>query len=113
MEYLDFESPIKELVDQLAKTKEIGKDTDSNIKDLKKEIELKIKLKKKEIYQNLSPWQIVQLSRHPNRPYTLDYIENLTNNNFIELHGDRKFKDDKAMVGGWGKIGKQTFMMIG
>ena len=65
------------MVDQLAKTEEIGKDTDSNIKDLKKEIELKIKLKKKEIYQNLSPWQIVQLSRHPNRPYTLDYIEKL------------------------------------
>ena len=113
MEYLDFELPIKELVDQLAKTEEIGKDTDSNIKDLKKEIESKIKLKKKEIYQNLSPWQIVQLSRHPNRPYTLEYIKNLTNNNFIELHGDRKFKDDKAMVGGWGKIGEQTFMMIG
>ena len=113
MEYLDFELPIKELVDQLEKTEKIGKDTNSDIKDLKKEIELKIKLKKKEIYQNLSPWQIVQLSRHPNRPYTLDYIEHLTDDNFIELHGDRKFKDDKAMVGGWGKIGEQTFMMIG
>ena len=113
MEYLDFELPIKELIDQLAKTKQIGQETKSNVSDLKKEIELKIKKKKKEIYTNLTPWQIVQLSRHPNRPYTLDYIEQLTQGNFIELHGDRNFKDDKAMVGGWGKINNQTFMMIG
>ena len=113
MEYLDFEAPIKELIDQLDKTVEIGKDTKSNVNDLKKELELKIKTTKKEIYSNLSPWQIVQLSRHPNRPYTLDYIQNLTNNQFIELHGDRNFRDDKAMVGGWGKIGDRTFMIIG
>ena len=68
---------------------------------------------KKEIYNNLTPWQIVQLSRHPNRPYTLDYIEYLTKTNFFELHGDRSFKDDKAMIGGWGKIGSQTFMIVG
>ncbi|MAQ31529.1 MAG: acetyl-CoA carboxylase carboxyl transferase subunit alpha [Flavobacteriales bacterium] len=113
MEYLDFEAPIKELIDQLDKTVGIGKDTKSNVNDLKKELERKIKTKKKEIYSNLSPWQIVQLSRHPNRPYTLDYIKNLTNNQFIELHGDRNFRDDKAMVGGWGKIGDRTFMIIG
>tara|TARA_B100000579_G_scaffold197924_1_gene161824 strand:- start:4548 stop:5501 length:954 start_codon:yes stop_codon:yes gene_type:complete len=113
MEYLDFELPIKELIDQLEKTVEIGKETKSNVNDLKKEITLKIKAKKKEIYTNLTPWQIVQLSRHPNRPYTLDYIENLTENNFIELHGDRNFKDDKAMIGGWGTINNQTFMLIG
>ena len=113
MEYLDFELPIKELQDQLEKTIKIGQDTKSNVNDLKKEIELKIKLKKKEIYNNLTPWQIVQLSRHPNRPYTLEYIENLTQGHFIELHGDRNFKDDKAMIGGWGTINNQTFMMIG
>tara|TARA_B100001250_G_scaffold413453_1_gene447664 strand:- start:1779 stop:2732 length:954 start_codon:yes stop_codon:yes gene_type:complete len=113
MEYLDFELPIKELQDQLEKTIKIGQDTKSNVNDLKKEIELKIKLKKKEIYNNLTPWQIVQLSRHPNRPYTLEYIENLTQGDFIELHGDRNFKDDKAMIGGWGTINNQTFMMIG
>ena len=83
MEYLDFEAPIKELIDQLEKTIQIGQDTKSNVNDLKKEIELKIKLTKKEIYSNLTPWQIVQLSRHPNRPYTLDYINNLSDQNFI------------------------------
>jgi len=113
MEYLNFESPIKELIDQLDKTIEIGKETNSNVNDLKKEIEAKIKITKKEIYSNLTPWQIVQLSRHPSRPYTLDYINNLTNNNFIELHGDRNFKDDKAMIGGWGQINEQSFMLIG
>jgi len=113
MEYLDFELPIKELIDQLDKTIEIGKETNSNVNDLRKEIKTKIKIKKKEIYNNLTPWQIVQLSRHPNRPYTLDYIKNLTNNNFIELHGDRNIKDDKAMIGGWGKINEQSFMLIG
>ena len=113
MEYLDFELPIKELIDQLEKTIEIGKETNSNVNDLRKEIEAKIKTTKKEIYNNLTPWQIVQLSRHPNRPYTLDYIANITNGNFIELHGDRNVKDDKAMVGGWGQIGEQTFMLIG
>ena len=86
MEYLDFELPIKELIEQLESTIKIGEDTNSNVNDLKKEIEAKIKLKKKEIYKNLSPWQIVQLSRHPNRPYTLDYINSLTNGSFIELH---------------------------
>ena len=91
MEYLDFELPIKELVNQLEKTIEIEKDTNSNAIDLIKELKAKIKATKKDIYSNLSPWQIVQLSRHPNRPYTLDYIENLTNGSFIELHGDRNF----------------------
>ena len=96
MEYLDFEAPIKELIDQLEKTIQIGQDTKSNVNDLKKEIELKIKLTKKEIYSNLTPWQIVQLSRHPNRPYTLDYINNLSDQNFIELHGGKCPKDWKG-----------------
>jgi acetyl-CoA carboxylase carboxyl transferase subunit alpha len=73
----------------------------------------KIKTTKKEIYKNISPWQRVQLSRHPSRPYTLDYIKFLTNDTFLELHGDRNIKDDKAMIGGLGKIDDQTFMFIG
>jgi acetyl-CoA carboxylase carboxyl transferase subunit alpha len=68
---------------------------------------------KKEIYKNLTPWQRVQLSRHPNRPYTLDYINSICGDSFLELHGDRNFKDDKAMIGGLGKIGDQSFMFIG
>jgi acetyl-CoA carboxylase carboxyl transferase subunit alpha len=68
---------------------------------------------KKEIYGKLTPWQRVQLSRHPSRPYTLDFINNLTQGTFFELHGDRNVKDDKAMVGGLGKIGDQSFMFIG
>ena len=73
----------------------------------------KLDLTKKDIYKNLTPWQRVQLSRHPNRPYTLDYIKAICGNSFLELHGDRNFKDDKAMIGGLGKIGNQTFMFIG
>jgi acetyl-CoA carboxylase carboxyl transferase subunit alpha len=92
---------------------QLGVDSKSNINDLKKELQTKIQIKKKEIYNNLSPWQIVQLSRHPQRPYTLDYINYLTNGNFIELHGDRNIKDDKAMIGGWGEIDHTTFMIIG
>ncbi|MDC0009574.1 acetyl-CoA carboxylase carboxyltransferase subunit alpha, partial [Winogradskyella sp.] len=68
---------------------------------------------KKEIYKNLSAWQRVQLSRHPNRPYTLDHIHALCGDSFLELHGDRNVKDDKAMIGGLGKIGDQTYMFIG
>ena len=73
----------------------------------------KLDLTKKHIYKNLTPWQRVQLSRHPNRPYTLDYIKAICATSFLELHGDRNFKDDKAMIGGLGKIGNQTFMFIG
>ena len=113
MEYLDFEKPIKELMDQLEKTIAIGKDTKSNVSDLKKEIEKKIKTQKKEIYSNLTPWQIVQLSRHPNRPYTLDYIKALTKDNFIELHGDRYFGDDPAVVSGVGSFGDYKVAWIG
>ena len=79
----------------------------------RKEIKSKLVIKKKEIYGSLTPWQRVQLSRHPSRPYTLDYLANMTNNNFLELHGDRNIADDKAMVGGLGKLDNQTFMFIG
>ena len=113
MEYLDFELPIKELKEQLEKCYEIGVDSDVDVIATCKKIEKKLEKTKKEIYKNLTPWQRVQLSRHPNRPYTLDYIKAICGNTFMELHGDRNVKDDKAMIGGLGKIGDQSFMFIG
>jgi acetyl-CoA carboxylase carboxyl transferase subunit alpha len=113
MEYLDFEQPIKELEDQLTKCKVIGEESDVDVTATCKKIEKKLEKAKKDIYKNLTAWQRVQLSRHPNRPYTLDYIKALTGDTFMELHGDRNVKDDKAMVGGLGKIGDQSFMFIG
>ena len=113
MEYLDFELPIKELEEQLAKCELIGKESDVDMAESCKNIEKKLIKTKKEIYKNLSAWQRVQLSRHPSRPYTLDYIRSLCGDTFMELHGDRTVRDDKAMVGGLGKIGDQSFMFIG
>ncbi len=113
MEYLDFELPIKELQEQLTKCQAIGEESDVDVTDTCKKIEKKLAESKKEIYGKLTPWQRVQLSRHPSRPYTLDFINNLTQGTFFELHGDRNVKDDKAMVGGLGKIGDQSFMFIG
>ena len=113
MEYLDFELPIKELHDQLEKCKLIGEESKIDVSETCLQIEKKLKKKKEEIYCNLSAWQRVQLSRHPSRPYTLDYINALSGQTFLELHGDRNFMDDKAMVGGLGKIEDQSFMFIG
>ena len=113
MEYLDFELPIKELEDQLQKCYDIGKDSDIDVAATCKKIEKKLEKTKKDLYKNLTPWQRVQLSRHPNRPYTLDYINAICGDTFMELHGDRSVKDDKAMIGGLGKIGDQSFMFIG
>ncbi|MDC3109467.1 acetyl-CoA carboxylase carboxyltransferase subunit alpha [Flavobacteriales bacterium] len=113
MEYLDFELPLKELNEQLENCKKLRSEGNIDIKDALKEIKSKLVIKKKEIYGSLTPWQRVQLSRHPSRPYTLDYLANMTNNNFLELHGDRNIADDKAMVGGLGKLDNQTFMFIG
>ena len=113
MEYLDFEMPIKELQDQLEKCQIIGEESDVDVTATCKKIEKKLKKSRKDIYKNLTPWQRVQLSRHPNRPYTLDYIRAICGDTFMELHGDRNVKDDKAMIGGLGKIGDQSFMFIG
>ncbi|ARV07875.1 acetyl-CoA carboxylase carboxyltransferase subunit alpha [Polaribacter sp. SA4-10] len=113
MEYLDFEMPIKELLDQLDKCQIIGKESDVDVSATCKKIQKKLDIARKDIYKNLTPWQRVQLSRHPNRPYTLDYIKALCGDTFMELHGDRNVKDDKAMIGGLGKIGDQSFMFIG
>lgn len=113
MEYLDFELPIKDLEEQLTKCELIGKESDVDVTESCRNIEKKLLKTKKDIYKNLTAWQRVQLSRHPNRPYTLDHINSLCGETFMELHGDRTVKDDKAMVGGLGKIGDQSFMFIG
>ncbi len=110
---MDFEKPIAELEEQLDQAKQIeekGKvDASQTIAELKK----KITKTKKEIYNNLTAWQKVQVSRHPERPYTLDYIETMTNGDFLELHGDRNVRDDKAIVGGFGNVSGRTLMIIG
>jgi len=113
MEYLDFEKELEELEIQINSTKEIGKKTNSDVTKILKDLENKLKEKKKKIYQNLTAWQRVQISRHPQRPYTLDYIHYLSKGTFIELHGDRNVSDDKAMIGGFGKIKNETVMFIG
>lgn len=111
--YLEFEKPIADLEEQLEKALEIADigqvDASQTINDLKK----KINETKKEVYAKLTPWQRVQVSRHPERPYTLDYITGMTDGNFVELHGDRNVKDDKAIVGGLGSIDGKSYMFIG
>tara|TARA_B100000780_G_scaffold102141_1_gene71378 strand:- start:182 stop:1135 length:954 start_codon:yes stop_codon:yes gene_type:complete len=113
MEYLEFELPIKELHDQLDKCKLIGSESNIDVTETCAQIEKKLNATKKDIYNNLSAWQRVQLSRHPSRPFTLDYIKALCGDTFLELHGDRNVLDDKAMIGGLGKIEDQSFMFIG
>lgn len=110
--YLDFEKPIAELEAKLADMKQLAKDSNVDVSGAVKSLEEKIKELKKDTYQNLTRWQRVQLSRHPDRPYALDYIYSITDK-FIELHGDRSVKDDKAMVGGLGEIDGQGVMIIG
>ena len=109
---LEFEKPIVELEEKLAGMKELAKDSDADVEEAIETLEKKIEKLKKETFQNLTRWQRVQLSRHPDRPYTLDYIYGMTSD-FIELHGDRAVRDDKAMVGGLATIDGQTFMVVG
>jgi len=113
MNYLDFEEPIKKLDIQLKECVELGEKSEIDVTETSNKIRSKLKQTIKDIYTNLSPWQKVQISRHPDRPYTLDYINNILGKSFLELHGDRNFRDDKAIVGGLGKIDNQTFMLIG
>ena len=111
-QFLDFEKPIKDLYDQIEQLKLTAEKNKIDLSDSVRQLEEKILDKKKEITQNLSSWQKVQLSRHPDRPYTLSYIERICTD-FVELHGDRNFKDDKAIVGGFGKIDGNTVMILG
>lgn len=109
---LDFEKPIAELEAKLAEMKKLAIDNNVDVSLAASQLEANIEELKKETFTNLTRWQRVQLSRHPERPYTLDYIENICEE-FIEIHGDRNVADDKAMVGGFGKIDGQTVMIIG
>ncbi len=111
--YLDFEEPLKALEDQIAKARQIGQDAELDMTDKINALETKLAEKTENVFTNLTPWQRVQLSRHPERPYTLAYVEAITNGTFQELHGDRNVKDDKAMVGGFGAIDGKTVMFVG
>ena len=111
--YLEFESPIKELNEQIQKLKDSAVKSGVNVDTAVQELERALEEKTIEIYRNLDPWQRVQLSRHPDRPYALEYIEALTEGTWIELHGDRTVKDDKAMIGGFGLVDGQSVMFIG
>jgi acetyl-CoA carboxylase carboxyl transferase subunit alpha len=113
MNYLEFEKPIADLYEQLEKLQQVAEKSGVDVSKNAIEIEEKINQTRTEIYANLTPWQRVQVSRHPDRPYTLAYINSVTDNTFMELHGDRTVKDDKAMVGGFGSIDGKTVMFIG
>ena len=113
MEYLDFEQPIKDLEEQLDKCIALVNESNVDVSDTCKKLTKRLEQVKKEIYENLTPWQRVQVSRHIDRPYALDYIKALCGDTFLELHGDRTVGDDKAMIGGLGKIGDQSYMFIG
>ena len=113
MEFLDFETPVKDLIDQINKCKSIENESDVDITKTYNLLQKKLVDTKKNIYSNLTSWQRVQLSRHPNRPYALDYIKHICGDSFLELHGDRNVKDDKAMIGGLGKINNESYMFIG
>ena len=112
-QFIDFEQPIKDLYEQIEQTKKLA---DKNLKvdytSTIKQLEESILEKRKEITESLTPWQRVQLSRHPDRPYTLKYIEKMSTD-FVELHGDRNMGDDNAMVGGFAQLGGETVMFIG
>lgn len=111
--YLDFEQPLKELEEQIEKAKEIAESTQVSMDETIHELQKKLTDKTNNIFSNLTPWQRVQLSRHPDRPYTMAYIRALTGDTFQELHGDRNVRDDKAMVGGFGLIDGKSVMFIG
>ncbi|MDB4447853.1 acetyl-CoA carboxylase carboxyltransferase subunit alpha [Roseivirga sp.] len=109
---LEFEQPITELEGKLTEMKQLAESSQVDVSDAVASLEKKIEDLKEDTYKNLTRWQRVQLSRHPERPYTLDYLYNITDD-FVEIHGDRTVKDDKAMVGGFGSIDGQTVMFVG
>jgi acetyl-CoA carboxylase carboxyl transferase subunit alpha len=111
--YLDFEEPIEAIDKQILELEAISEKGDVNVDSSLKQLRKKKEKLIKEIYKELTPWQRVQVSRHPERPYTVDYINALTNGSFVELHGDRSVKDDKAMIGGLGLIDGHSVMLIG
>lgn len=112
MMLFDFEKPIEDLQKQIEKAKETNAKGKVDMSDTIEQLEKKVQELRKTIYDDLNGWQKVQISRHPDRPYTLDYIEGIFKD-FIELHGDRNVADDKAMVGGFAKLDNQPVMVIG
>ena len=111
-QFLDFEKPIKDLIDEIGNMKHRQEKTKLDLNDTIQKLEQSVIEKRREITQNLSSWQRVQLSRHPDRPYTLKYIDKMTTR-FVELFGDRNVRDDKAMVGGFGSLEGETVMFVG
>ncbi len=112
MTFMDFEKPLEALYEQLAKLREVGDQGEVDVTSMVRELEQKIATKKEEIYSSLTGWQKVQLSRHPERPYTLYYLTTMCNK-FVELHGDRYAGDDKAIVCGLADFDGQTVVVIG
>lgn len=112
MQFLDFEQPLEELYNQVNKLKELSAKNGVDVSKTLHELEASIEKERTRIYQNLTPWQRVQLSRHPDRPYTLFYVEQIFTN-FRELYGDRQVKDDKAMVGGMAELDGMPVMVMG
>lgn len=110
--YLDFEQPIAELQAKIDELKNVGSDNAINLDEEIQRLQAKMRQKIKSIFKDLTPWQISQLSRHPLRPYTLDYIEKMFEE-FHELHGDRTFADDHAIVGGIGRFRGRAVVLIG
>ena len=111
--FLEFEQPIQLVVEQIEKLNEVAADGEVDVKAAMKDLTKKLAEARKQVYGKLTPWQRVQVSRHPERPYTMRYINHMSNGSFIELHGDRTVKDDKAMVGGFGLMDGKTVMFIG
>jgi acetyl-CoA carboxylase carboxyl transferase subunit alpha len=110
--FLDFEQPIAELEAKIKELRYVGSDNAMNLEEEIHRLEEKLNTKTQSIFANLSSWQISQLARHPNRPYTLDYIEHMLSE-FHELHGDRAYADDHAIVGGLGRLEGRPIMLIG
>jgi acetyl-CoA carboxylase carboxyl transferase subunit alpha len=111
--FLDFEKPVEEILIQIDEARAIGEKSNVDVSQTIAELEKKLNETRIKIYKNLTPWQRVQVSRHPDRPYSLAYINYMTENTFQELHGDRGVRDDKAIVGGFGFLDGQSVMFIG
>jgi acetyl-CoA carboxylase carboxyl transferase subunit alpha len=113
MNFLDFEKPVQELLEQIDKQRQIGENTKVDVSVAVRQLEIRLEETRRNLYSQLTPWQKVQLSRHPDRPYSLSYIQNITDGDFVELFGDRTVKDDKAIVGGLGSVNGRSVMFIG
>lgn len=111
--FLEFEKPVQTIIEQIEKLKDVASQGEVDVRSTLKDLEKKLAETRKQVYGKLSAWERVQLSRHPDRPYTLKYIDVITDGTFVELHGDRTVKDDKAMVGGFGMVNGRTVMFIG